>query len=102
MTFVIAEAGRHFLRMSNVNIREMSGANSETKLRRMFIKKRGLLNKEENDVYVLLRKSQNFWFYVLCLYVFSRTHDLVASTSTRVYNVLDLLRLACWLIRTLG
>ena len=39
--------------MSDVNIREISGVNSKIKLRRMFIKKRGLLNKEENDVHVL-------------------------------------------------
>ena len=90
MTFVIAEAGRHFLKVSDVNIREISGVNSKIKLRRMFIKKRGLLNKEENDVHVLAN------FYVLCLYVFSRTHDdQAASTSSQAYNILDLLRLAC-------
>ena len=94
MTFVIAEAGRHSLKVSdvniNVNIREISGVNSKIKLRRMFIKKRGILNKEENDVHVLAN------FYVLCLYVFSRTHDdQAASTSSQAYNILDLLRLAC-------
>jgi len=89
VTFVIAEAERHFLKVSDVNIREISGVNSKIKLRRMFIKRRGLLNKEENDVHVLAN------FYVLCLYVFSRSHDQAASTSSRAYNILDLLRLAC-------
>jgi len=75
--------------VSDVNIREISGVNSKIKLRRMFIKKRGILNKEENDVHVLAN------FYVLCLYVFSRTRVQAASTSSRAYNILDLLRLAC-------
>ena len=73
MTFVIAEAERHFLKVSDVNIREISGVNSKIKLRRMFIKKWGLLNKEENDVHVTFMS-----------YVFTHFHEAMIRQHPRL------------------
>ena len=82
--------------MSDVNIREISGVNSEIKLRRMFIKKDGTSEQgRKGRVCPIAQVTKHNFRFIS--FVFK-----AASTSTRACNILDMLRMACWLIRTGG
>ena len=82
--------------MSDVNIRKMSGVNSEIKLRRMFIKKDGTSEQgRKGRVCPIAQVTKHNFRFIS--FVFK-----AASTSTRACNILDMLRMACWLIRTGG